>query len=203
MSLWGIVPVKALDGSKSRLRGVLSSDERVELSREMLLHTLQVLSEIPEVERTLVVSADPVVLALAREHGAEALEERGSPELNKALSQATALAQDSNVKAVLVLHADLPLIQAADVRALIELTQDPPVVVISPDRTRSGTNALLVTPPGTLEYYFGPDSFNRHVRRAEASGARIEIVELPALGLDLDAPEDLEIYLDYVTLISE
>ncbi|MCZ6529022.1 MAG: 2-phospho-L-lactate guanylyltransferase [Chloroflexi bacterium] len=203
MSLWCIVPVKRLDGSKSRLRGVLSPDQRVELSREMLLHTLQVLSEIPEVERTLVVSADPKVLALAREHEAEALEERGSPELNKALSQATALAQDSNAKAVLVLPADLPLIQAADVRVLIELMQDPPVVVISPDRTRSGTNALLVAPPGTLEYYFGPGSFNRHVRRAEASGARIEIVELPALGLDLDAPKDLEIYQDRVALIKE
>ena len=189
MSLWCIVPVKRLDGSKSRLRGVLSPDQRVELSREMLLHTLQVLSEIPEVERTLEMY--------------EALEERGSPKLNKALSQATALAQDSNAKAVLVLPADLPLIQAADVRVLIELMQDPPVVVISPDRTRSGTNALLVAPPGTLEYYFGPGSFNRHVRRAEASGARIEIVELPALGLDLDAPKDLEIYQDRVALIKE
>jgi len=203
LSLWGIVPVKALDESKSRLRGVLTPDQRVELSREMLLHTLQVLLEIPEVERTLVVSADPKVLALAREHGAEALEERGSPELNKALSQATALAQDSNVKAVLVLPADLPLIQATDVRALIELTQDPPVVIISPDRTHSGTNALLVAPLGKLEYAFGPDSYNHHVRRAEAAGARIEIIELPALGLDLDAPEDLEIYRNRFALIKE
>ena len=203
MSLWSIVPVKALDESKSRLREVLSPDQRVELSREMLLHTLQLLSEIPEVERTLVVSADPMVLRLAQGHGAKALEERGSPSLNKALSQATELAEMSRVKAVLMLPADLPLIQAEDVRALIDRMQDPPVAVISPDRTRSGTNALLVAPLGTFEYAFGQDSFNRHVRRAEASGARIEIVELPALGLDLDAPEDLEIYQDRFALIKE
>ncbi|MFQ5924069.1 MAG: 2-phospho-L-lactate guanylyltransferase [Anaerolineales bacterium] len=203
MSLWGIIPVKALDESKSRLQGVLAPDQRVRLSREMLLHTLQVLSGIPEVERTLVVSADSNVLRLAHAHGAQALEERGSPSLNKALDQATALAEKARVKAVLVLPADLPLIQAADVRSLIARAQDPPVIVISPDRKRNGTNALLVAPSGTLEYAFGPDSFNRHVRRTEASGARIEIIELPALALDLDAPEDLEIYQDRFALIKE
>ena len=86
MSLWAIVPVKALDKSKSRLEGVLTPNQRAELSRQMLLHTLQVPAEIQEVERTLVVSADPKVLALAKGNNAAALEERGSPALNKALN---------------------------------------------------------------------------------------------------------------------
>jgi 2-phospho-L-lactate guanylyltransferase len=237
LSLWSIVPVKALHESKSRLRDVLTPDQRVDLSMEMLLNTLRVLVEIPEIERTLVVSADPTVLDLAKEHGAEALEERGSPSLNKALKQSTAHAMDMQVEAVLALPADLPLLRADDVRALIQASQVPPIVaagdvraliepaqappsvhidgaqgpvdraqvppivVISPDRKRSGTNALLVAPPGTIEYGFGPDSFERHVRSAEASGARTEIIELPTLGLDLDAPEDLEIYQDRIALI--
>jgi 2-phospho-L-lactate guanylyltransferase len=203
LNLWAIVPVKALHESKSRLRDVLTPYQRVDLSMEMLLNTLRVLAEIPEIERTLVVSADPTILALAQEHGAEALVEGGSPSLNKALKQSTALARDMQAEAVLVLPADLPLLQADDVRALIEASQDPPIVVISPDRRRSGTNALLMAPPGTIEYGFGPDSFERHIRSAEASGARIEIIELPTLGLDLDVPEDLEIYKDSVTLIGE
>ncbi len=239
MSLWAIVPVKALHESKSRLREVLTPDQRVDLSMEMLLNTLRVLEEIPEIERTLVVSADPTVLALAHEHGAEALEEHGSPSLNKALIQATDLVGDMQAEAVLVLPADLPLLQVDDVRALIQASQVPPVavasdvqalvvraqnppivgegdartlvdpaqaspiVVLSPDRRRSGTNALLMAPPGTIEYGFGPDSFERHVRSAEAAGARVEIIELPTLGLDVDAPEDLEIYKDSVTLIGE
>jgi 2-phospho-L-lactate guanylyltransferase len=107
------------------------------------------------------------------------------------------------VEAVLVLPADLPLIQAGDVRALIEAVQDPPIVVIAPDRRRRGTNALLVAPPGTIKYEFGPDSFERHIRSAETAGARVEIIELPTLGLDLDAPEDLEIYQDRIALIKE
>ncbi|MCH8877377.1 MAG: 2-phospho-L-lactate guanylyltransferase [Chloroflexi bacterium] len=203
MSLWAIVPVKALDESKSRLQGVLTPYQRAELSREMLLHTLQVLAEIPEVQRTLVVSADPKVLALAEGQNALALKERGAPALNKALNQATVIVREAEVKAVLVLPADLPLIGAADVKALIDHVQYPPVVAVSPDRRGRGTNALLMTPLATIEYAFGPSSFDRHVRRAEASGARIEIVELPALGLDVDVPEDLEIYRDRFALVKE
>jgi len=198
-----IVPVKALHESKSRLRGVLTPDQRMDLSREMLLNTLQELAELTEIERTLVVSADSTVLALARERGAEVIEERDPPSLNKALRQATALASDMQAEAVLVLPADLPLLLAADVRDLIGRAHDPPVVVVSPDRKRSGTNALLMAPPGAIKYEFGPDSFERHVRSAEASGARAEIIELPNLGLDLDAPEDLEIYQDRIALIKE
>ena len=203
MSLWAIVPVKVLHESKSRLRNVLTPDQRVDLSREMLLNTLQELAELTEIERTLVVSADLTVLALARECGAEIAKEHGSPSLNKALRQATSIASERQAEAVLVLPADLPLLQAAEVRELIGLAHDPPVVVVSPDRKRSGTNALIVASPGTIEYEFGPDSFERHVRSAEASGARVEIIELPTLGLDLDAPEDLEIYQDHIALIKE
>lgn len=239
MNLWAIVPVKALNESKSRLRDVLTAEQRVELSREMLINTLRVLAEVPEIERTLVVSVDMMVLDLVQANGAEALKERGSPSLNKALTQATDLAKDMQAEAVLVLPADLPLLQADDVRALIEVSRTPPsvveddvraliqasqtppivvagevqaladraqnqsIIVISPDRRRSGTNALLVAPPGTIEYGFGPDSFKRHIRSAEASGARVEIIELPTLGLDLDAPEDLEIYQDRIALIKE
>jgi len=203
LRLWSIVPVKALDESKSRLKGVLTPNQRSELSREMLLHTLRVLAEVSEVERTMVVSADPKVLALAEGHGAAALEESGSPALNKALNQATVVARDSGVEAVLILPADLPLIRATDVNALIDHAQDPPVIVISPDRRRSGTNALLVGPPDTIEYAFGPRSYDRHVRQAESVGARIEILDLPELGLDVDVPEDLEIYQDRVALVKE
>jgi 2-phospho-L-lactate guanylyltransferase len=67
------------------------------------------------------------------------------------------------------------------------------VVVIAPDRHGKGTNALLVAPASLIEYDFGGDSFERHCERARRAGARLEIVNLPSLGLDLDVPEDLEL----------
>ena len=78
-------------------------------------------------------------------------------------------------------------------RAILDLAKDPPVVVLVPDRHRSGTNALLVCPVGLIEYDFGPGSFQRHCERANQVGARLEICELPSIALDMDLPEDLEL----------
>jgi 2-phospho-L-lactate guanylyltransferase len=94
---------------------------------------------------------------------------------------------------VLVLPADLPLISSEDILTLIERAKDPPVVVIAPDRHEKGTNALLISPSGLIEYDFGENSFQRHCELVKKAGARLEIVDLPSLGLDLDVPEDLEI----------
>lgn len=193
MTLWAIIPVKPLRRGKSRLAGALSEDERTELNRTLLEHTLKTLSGLKELEEVLVISRDPQALTIARNHGARTVREDGQPELNTALKRATVIAQVYATRGVLVLPADLPLITREDVLTLIQHADDPPVVVIAPDRHGKGTNALLMSPSGLIEYDFGEDSFQRHCERVRESGARLEIVDLPSLGLDLDVPEDLEI----------
>jgi 2-phospho-L-lactate guanylyltransferase len=193
MTLWAIVPVKPLRRGKSRLAGALSEDERTDLNRSLLQNTLKTLSELKEVEEILVISRDPHALTIARNYGARTVHENGQPELNTALQRATVVAQVYSTGAVLILPADLPLITAKDVRTLIERAGEPPAVVIAPDRHGTGTNALLISPSGLIEYDFGENSFQRHCQRAKEAGARLEIVNLPSLGLDLDLPEDLEL----------
>ncbi len=193
MTLWAIVPVKPLRRGKSRLAGTLSEDERTELNRSLLQNTLKTLSELKEVEEVLVISRDPQALTIARNYGARTVREDGQPELNTALKRATVVAQVYATGAVLILPADLPLITAEDVRTLIGRAGEPPCVVIAPDRHGTGTNALLISPSGLIEYDFGENSFQRHCQRAKEAGARLEVVNLPSLGLDLDLPEDLEL----------
>lgn len=193
MTLWAIVPVKPLRRGKSRLAGTLSEDERTELNRRLLEHTLSTLSNLRELEEVLVISRDPQALTVARNCGARTVRENGQPELNTALKRATVIAQVYATRGVLVLPADLPLISREDVLTLIDRASDPPVVVIAPDRHGKGTNALLISPSGLIEYDFGENSFQRHCERVQRSGARLEIVNLPSLSLDLDLPEDLEL----------
>lgn len=193
MTLWAIVPVKPLRRGKSRLAGTLSEDERTELNRNLLQNTLKTLSNIRELEEVLVISRDPAALTIARNYGARTVREDGQPELNTALKRATVVAQVYATRGVLVLPADLPLISREDVETLIERASNPPVVVIAPDRHEKGTNALLISPSGLIEYDFGINSFQRHCERVRQAGARLEIVNLPSLGLDLDLPEDLEL----------
>ena len=193
MTLWAIVPVKPLRRGKSRLAGALSEQERTELNRMLLENTLKTFSDLKEVEEVLVISRDPQALTIARNYGARTVREDGQPELNTALRRATVIAQVYATGGVLVLPADLPLVSREDILTLIGRAGEPPVVVIAPDRHESGTNALLISPVGLIEYDFGENSFQRHCQRAKDAGARLEIVNLPTLGLDLDLPEDLEL----------
>jgi|SRR5687767_3306742 len=193
MTIWAIVPVKPLRSGKSRLAGTLTADERTELNRTLLQHTLKTLSDLKEVEHVLVISRDPEALTVARMYGARTVREDGQPHLNTALRRATAIAQIYATRGVLVLPADLPLVSREDILTLVERAADPPVVVIAPDRHEKGTNALLISPAGMIEYDFGENSFQRHCARVKEAGARLEIVNLPSLALDLDLPEDLEI----------
>lgn len=199
MTLWAIVPVKPLRRGKSRLASALSEDERAELNRYLLENTLAVLRELDEIEEVLVVSRDSQALSLARELGARTLQENGAPALNTALKRATVIAQVHASHGVLVLPADLPLLSRQDILTLISRAVQPPVVVIAPDRHEEGTNALLLSPSDIIEYDFGENSFKRHCERAREAGARLEVVRLPSLELDLDLPEDLDLVRDLLS----
>ncbi|MBK9008804.1 MAG: 2-phospho-L-lactate guanylyltransferase [Anaerolineales bacterium] len=193
MTLWAIVPVKPLRRGKSRLAGTLNENERTELNRALLQHSLETLSGVSGVAEVLVVSRDPNALAIAREHGARTVQEDGAPHLNTALKRATVVAQVYATQGVLILPADLPLVTREDIQTLLDRAVKPPVVVIAPDRHGKGTNALVIAPAGLIEYDFGENSFQRHCEQAKQAGARLEVVELPSLGLDLDEPEDFEL----------
>lgn len=193
MTLWAIVPVKPLRRGKSRLAGTLSEEERAHLNQVLLEHTLKTLNELKEVEQVLVISRDPQALTIARGLGARTVREDGAPHLNTALTRATVISKVYATSGVLILPADLPLLSREDILELIRHADNPPVVVIAPDRHKKGTNALLISPAGLIDYDFGDNSFKRHCERARKAGARLEIVDLPSLGLDLDLPEDLEL----------
>jgi 2-phospho-L-lactate guanylyltransferase len=203
MALWAIVPVKPLRLGKSRLARVFTPEERVDLNRHLLSNTLDTLRKIPEIEQVLVVSRDQAALSLARELGARTVQENGDPDLNIALTRATIVAKTYSTRGVLIVPADLPLITCEDVYSLLARIEQPPVVVVAPDRHHQGTNALLVCPAGLIEYEYGPDSFQKHCELAKAVGARLEICELPSLALDLDIPDDLEALESELDLYNE
>jgi 2-phospho-L-lactate guanylyltransferase len=193
MTTWAIVPVKPLRRGKSRLAGLLTEEERTRLNRFLLEHTLTTLNEINEIEHTLVVSRDPAALALTRNMGGRTVLEDGAPQFNTAIKRATIVAKSQGARAVLILPADLPLIEPTDLKALLERGINPPVVVIAPDRRMDGTNGLFIDPAGLIEYGYGPGSFQRHCSRAREAGARLETFHSEHFGLDLDLPEDLEL----------
>jgi 2-phospho-L-lactate guanylyltransferase len=193
MTLWAIIPVKPLRRGKSRLSSVLSSEARTALNHFLLSNTLEILSSIREIECSLVVSRDPEALMVAREYGARTVQEQGAPQLNIALTRATMVASSHSVQAVLIVPADLPLLTKEDIEEVVGRAANPPVVVITPDRHHQGTNALLISPLGLIQYQYGSGSYQKHCEQAAKAGARLEICECRSVALDIDYPEDLEL----------
>jgi 2-phospho-L-lactate/phosphoenolpyruvate guanylyltransferase len=191
MSIWVIIPVKPFNRAKSRLSEVLSPQQRQSLAENMLRHVLQVVASVPQVMGTLVVSRDTKALALARDFGARTVQESGTPELNQALMRATQIVIGWKGDAVLILPADLPLLAASDIVGLIELGRAQRTVVIATDQDEDGTNALLLRPPGLINYAYGVGSYHRHIDLARAAGAAVQFYRSLRLSQDIDVPEDL------------
>ena len=191
MNLWAILPVRALREGKSRLAGVLAPAARQRLSERFLKHILAVTTGVLGGARTLVVSRDSRALAIARAHGATALQEADGGGLNRALAQGAAHAAWRGAEATLVLPADLPLIAGEDLRVLIRLARGRRHLVIARDRAGTGTNALFTAPAGEYPYRFGSGSFRRHLYEARRLGLGARILRRPALAFDIDTPRDL------------
>lgn len=198
MSVWAIVPVKPFNRAKSRLAAVLSPEERGELAEKMLKHTLETLVNAKSITGTLVISRETKALGLARDLGIHTVQEVGTPELNAALLRASQVVGALGAKAVLVLPADLPLLNVEDIAQMVHLGRYHTTIVLAPDRNENGTNSLLVRPPGHIPFSFGPGSFQRHLKLAQDAGATVKIYRSERLGLDIDTPIDLKTYYQQI-----
>jgi 2-phospho-L-lactate guanylyltransferase len=185
-----VIPAKPFNEAKTRLSECLPARQRAALSRRLLRRTLKLALAVTD--QVVVVSRDRVLLAEVEAAGATGLVEE-APGLNAALTQATDFARKQGAGGVLVLPADLPRLTAEDIRAVIELGARAPAVVIAPCRHETGTNALLVRPPGLVPFAFGPGSFAAHCAAAGAAGVPPRVYRSPTIALDLDTPEDWEL----------
>lgn len=192
MSLWAIVPIKPLRRGKSRLSTILSEKERAQLNHQLFTNTINVLREVKSISDILVVSRDSDVLTEAREMEVRTVTENGTPELNNALRRASLFSKNFSTEGVLIVPADLPLLTPYDVEAFLQERVQPPMIVISPDRRRKGTNMLLIDPADLITFSYGQDSFEKHKELAVLSGAQVITYENERIALDLDIPEDYD-----------
>jgi 2-phospho-L-lactate guanylyltransferase len=95
----------------------------------------------------------------------------------------------------LTIPGDVPCVTAAEVDSLLAALQ-PGGVVFVPSRSGLGTNAALLAPPGAMTLTFGEPSFANHLAAARAAGLVPRVLELPGIGLDVDAPDDLPVLLE-------
>lgn len=195
--IWAAVPFRGPVGSKRRLAGLLDAAERERLSLAMLADVLDVLLGSERIERVLLVTPSVDGLeSMRHERLTMVVEPPASHDgaqlggLNGALRHAQRAAEAAGAESLLIVPADVPLIDQSDLAAVLDAVALASLVIV-PDRTVEGTNALVLTPPSALEPSFGEASYPRHLRLAHQAGLRAAVIERAGLELDLDTPADI------------
>ena len=189
------VPVKDLVNAKQRLIPALSPAERRELARAMLEDVLDAaVAALPGA--VLVVTTDPEVQAVARAAGARCLTESANRGHTAAVAFAQREAMTQGAARFLTLPGDVPCVTAEEIAALCDALPEAPGIVFVPSRSGQGTNAALLAPPDAIPLTFGEPSFENHLKTARADGLAPRVLELPGIGLDVDATDDLPVLLE-------
>jgi len=163
----------------SRLSSVLTAAQRANLSKELCARAVAAAQDAGL--RVAVVSSSEAVIALTQMIGVEWL-----PDPGQGLSAAVASAVASmNEAPWMVMHADLPLVNARAVHAIAEASVKRTVLVPSSD---GGTN--VIASRGSFAFAFGPDSFERHFAKVPTA----VVMPSPELSIDIDTPLHLSVF---------
>ncbi|MDQ6744520.1 MAG: 2-phospho-L-lactate guanylyltransferase [Actinomycetota bacterium] len=190
MSVFAILPVKGLAAAKQRLAHELGPGHRQALVEAMLCDVLVALRRSQAIDHVLVLSGDRTAQQIAASYGMEVVDEEDRGH-NAAARQGIEHALAAGATRVLLVPGDCPLLDAAELDALVKWPAGARSALVVPDRHGTGTNALLLTPPDALEPAFGPGSCERHTAAAAAQEAEVKVMTVPTLALDIDTPEDI------------
>jgi 2-phospho-L-lactate guanylyltransferase len=174
-----LIPIRSFDGM-TRLSDWLDPQDRGQLARDLARRTTR--AALKADTRVSVITADAEVQRWAISSGIDVTNEQASQGLNAA---ATAGTREAGDDPWLVIHADLPAVDADDVRAAVQAVRHGYVLAPSHD---GGTSLIGGSGPD-FPFQYGPGSFHRHL--AGIKGAAT-ILTRPGLALDLDKPRDLE-----------
>lgn len=178
MNWTAIVPLKAQADRKTRLSAVLDMPGRAAVTDRLASHVVAILTGHGGIDAVRLLSPAPHPELPCQW---EADEGQG---LNSELDRVRARLVDVPV---IVIHPDLPLLDADDVTALVDAAKASGAA-IAPDRHDVGTNAIALVAGVPFSFRFGPDSFRVHC----AALPTIAVVRRSGLALDVDSPADLE-----------
>jgi 2-phospho-L-lactate/phosphoenolpyruvate guanylyltransferase len=187
-----LIPVKEFREAKKRLAPHFSPDDRAALAQAMCEDFFNVVAAVRGADCIFVVSKEPQVLLRARELGWKTIAESSQTSESDSVDAASRYCAERGVQAVLRLPVDIPLVEPADIEAVLATVGDAPTVVLVPSGDGTGTNAILRSPPALFPSHFGPNSFVRHLAEAEACGVRAHVFRNPRLELDIDEWDDLQ-----------
>ena len=181
-----VIPVSPLKSAKSRLKEILTPDERENLIKNMLLDVYTGLKNA--CNSIYVVSKDKEILSFSRELGIIPILENDTKDLNDALQYAIGRIEDDTVA---IVPADVPLIRKEDISRLIEKVENRKrSVLICPSRG-GGTSLLILNPKDVIKPSYEGFSFLKHCELCRRNKVKLYIYSSFYISIDINTPEDL------------
>lgn len=168
-----LIPFKPKN-PKTRLSDVLDQDEREKFAQAMLEDVLSVLKDVncsPVIVGTELFDSDLVQITVK------------DADLNASLNEIL----PTNTNDILIIMADLPLVDEASIRRMLKTEKD---MAIVPGRG-GGTNAIFLKDPSKFRVNYYGASFQKHMKIAQEAGLSVEVIDSFRLHTDIDEEDDL------------
>jgi len=185
-----LVPVKNLSNAKQRLAALLDQPTRTQLAQAMLLDVLEAIHAWPNRPAVALVTSDNFAAGCARKFGFEAIPDQANHSETDAIDMATRVCVERREHSTLVLPADIPLVQPAELDQILQAAPSEGSVLV-PSADGRGSNAVWRSPAALFPLRFGNNSFKPHLSAARATRKPCVVLSLPGIGLDIDNPADL------------
>lgn len=186
-----LVPLRSGGKSKTRLASKLTEHGRSALVHDMARHVIDVLGRCKQIDHIVLLSPERPDWW----KGHWALDQ------GRGLNAELTAWRDASSGPFCIIHADLPLIDEADVRALLDRAEKFGSSLAT-DRAGTGSNAIAVAHGQRIAFQFGPGSRARHEVLLPAGA----VISRPGLATDIDHPADLALlpttFLDDPTNLS-
>lgn len=180
-----VIPFKK-ENAKSRLSPILSSSERETFALYMLKDV------IGQINNELIDSIDILTTSIQSASLCEKINSTlniilSEDSLNDALNEYLSKVKEP----VLIVMADLPLINKKHIKEIINLNLiNNADIVIAPGKG-GGTNILFIKDPSKFQVDYYGASFLDHLKIANKYGHKVEIYDSFLVSNDIDEPSDL------------
>ena len=189
--MWAVIPVKQISQAKQRLSPFLSTEERRDFFSAMLEDVLSMIVKIDFFKKIILATNCPNAISIAGLHGITHFETGPDDGLNQAAEETVNHLLENGIRDMFLIPADIPLITEEEINSILKAHPSAPSLTIIPSRDKLGSNCILLSPPSRMPLKFGPDSYFRHLEIAQTNGLKVNPMEFPGFGLDIDEPKDL------------
>ncbi len=199
-----LIPVAPLSKTKSRLEGIFSREQLINLTIAMLKDLFSKISRTKLQIKTLVYCNSSEILDLTEEQGFIPIKENISAIekcFDDILQDINSVAiQDYHAKNTILIFSDLILITPKNLREIVNLIKQNQLV-ICPAIISAGISILGRNPPGIIPTYFSHPSTPSLIallNEADSRGLKTAIYDSFRAGFDIDIKHDLMLAYEYL-----